>query len=246
MVGTVSTSVSSSNSNAKPSRGRPKTRRVLVITCVFLSLALLGTLVGIKGRVSGSEFAPSHFQTREFSFYEIPFLHIQITPIKRKNTTGAIARQLRAKSWISVPRGNPPSVWHIVRLWRGPSNTTAVASLLTEQLRVGQGSGGFWKNWNSEHPNRASVLWPQVQELAERELYVLIPELMLLARSLPGDDSPNALSDAIDQWLVDQYSGLVTDFRDANRLMLADELLTEALNDYPDSPQLNELKAPPN
>lgn len=242
MVGTVSTSVSSSNSSGKSSRGRHGSRRALIIICSILSIFLIGTIVAIKGGVTGTEFSPSHFQTREFSFYEIPFFHIQITPIDRKNTTGPIARQLRAKSWISVPRGKNPSNWHLVKLSRGPTGTPAVASLLSDELEL-QGSGTpFWKGWNSDHPKRAAALWPVVQRLAERELYIIIPELLLLARTLPGDDDGVKLASEIDLWLIGQYTCLVQDLRAADRIALADELLAEAITDYPLSQELAGLQ----
>lgn len=244
MVGTLSTSVSSSNSANKSNRSRGSSRRALIIICTLLSVLLIGAVVGIKGHVSGTEFAPSHFQTREFTFYEIPFLHIQITPIRRKDTTGPIARQIRVKSWIVAPRGQKPSNWHLVSLSRGPTATPAVASLLTSELELQGSAGSFWENWNSDHPKRASALWPVVQRLADRELYVMIPELLLLARTLPGNDDAVKLTAAIDRWLIDQYVGLVKDLRDADRIALADELLGEAMTDFPQSEALAGLSRP--
>ena len=207
-----------------------------------MSILLVTVVVLLKGSVSGTEFAPSHFQTREFSFYEIPFLHIQITPITRKDKTGPIARQIRANSWITVPRGQKPTNWHLVALNRGPTGTPAVAGLLTDGLAIESANGSFWKIWNDDHPKRASVLWPTVQRLAERELYVIIPELMQLARTLPGDDDANLLADQIDRWLIEQYTGLVKDLRDADRMVLADEMLAEAIGDFPASQELADLK----
>ncbi|WP_233903197.1 hypothetical protein [Stieleria maiorica] len=202
---------------------------------------MVATVVAIKGSVSGTEFAPSHFQTRQFSFYEIPFFHVQITPITRTDTTGPLARQIRAKGWISIVRGKKPSHWHLVSLRRGPTNTPAVAGLLTDTMQLQDSGGPFWVGWNNDHPNRASVLWPAVQRLAERELYVMLPELFQLARTLPGKDNAGELTAVIDRWLVDQYVMLVKDLRDADRRDLADDLLAEARRDYPASQQLADL-----
>jgi hypothetical protein len=215
----------------------------LIIVCTLLSVLLISAVVAIKGHVSGSEFSPSHFQTREFTFYEIPFVHLQITPIRRKDTTTGIARQIRAKSWINVPRGQKPTQWHLISLWRGPTATPAVASLLSKELELQGSAGSFWEDWNSDHPQRASALWPVVQRLAERELYIMIPELLQTARTLPGSDDAVTLSAAIDRWLIDQYVGLVKDLRDAQRIVLADELLAEAMTDFPQSETLAALKS---
>lgn len=242
MDGIVSTSVSSSNSSDPSSRRRRGSRRSLIIVCSVLSLFLVGAVVVFKGHVSGTEFAPSHFQTREFSFYEVPFLHIQITPIDRKNITGPVARQILAKSWINVPRGTPPVDWHLVVLYRGPTGTPAVAGLLIDELALQESGNAFWKRWNTDHPQRASVLWPTVQLLAQRELYILIPELMHLARSLPGNDNAVELQADVDVWLIGQYASLVKDLREADRAVLADEMLAEALSDYPSSAELADLR----
>lgn len=202
----------------------------------------MGGVVLIKGNVSGTEFAPTHFQTREFSFYEIPFLHLQITPIWRKDITGPVARQVRAKSWITVPRGKKPNDWHLISLNRGPTSTPAVAELLSSELTLSHGGTPFWKGWNDSNPKRASVLWPLVQRLADRELYVLIPELMQLARTLPGGDNAQTLTGAVQPWLIDQYVSLVTDLRDAKRDALAEEILAEAIADFPNTQSLEELR----
>ncbi len=217
---------------------------MIIALCTVLTVSGAAMLVAIKGNVRGTEFAPSHFQTRQFSFYEIPGLSWQITPIRRSNSTAPLTTQIRTKGWINVPRGRQPDSWHLVRLSRGPSTTPAVASLLVDAMKVGLPNQAFWRRWNRNHPGHAAVLWPIVQQLAERELYVLIPELMALARSFPGQDDPTMLAIAIDDWLIDQYAGLVVDLRAADRPTLAGELLDEALRDYPRAPPLVELKPP--
>ena len=41
----------------------------------------------LQGNISGTEFSPTHFQQRDFGFYEIPLIHLQISPIKRSAST---------------------------------------------------------------------------------------------------------------------------------------------------------------
>jgi hypothetical protein len=237
MVASVSTSLGNSHSKRTSTRRDRKSRRVLIIVCSILSAGLIAAVILIKGNVSGIEFAPSHFQTRSFSFYEIPFLHLQITPVNRKTTTNKTARQIRTSAWINAPRGQAPSNWHIVELSRGPTRTPAIASLLVETLDLSDSSGLFWHQWNQDHPQRAAILWPIVQRLAERELYVLIPELLQLARTLPGDDSPAELQDAIDPWLIQQYGDLIGDLSESGQGELAGELYQEAVTDFPEAKQ---------
>lgn len=239
----MSTSVSSSPKAKKSNRSRSRPTRTLFLVGGVLVGALFAIVIAIRGRVSGVEFAPSHFQTRSFSFYEIPFVHWAITPITRKVSTEPVARQIRTKSWITTPRGKAPSDWHIASISRGPSTTPGDASLLTSTLELRSGGKAFWKQWNLDHPRSAAVLWPIVQKLAKRELYVIIPELLLLARTLPGGDDPATLRSAITDWLPDQYVGLIRDQRAAKNQQFAADLLAEALDDYPDSEALRTLQS---
>lgn len=218
-------------------------RPVAYIVAAVLTLVLVGGFVAIQGNVSGTEFSPTHFRTREFSFYEIPLVHVQLTPITRTDRTGPVERQLRAKTWIKAPNGPPPEPWHLVTIRRGTRASTAHASLLVEEMQLTELGKYFWKRWNVDYPKRATVLWPLVQRLAERELYVLIPELLARARSLSGQDDAQEFLDDVTPWLIEQYASLIGDLRDANRNVLADEILTEALKDHPDARVLIDLKA---
>lgn len=231
----------STSDSTRTSRRRRRSNKPLILVCGILATLLVGIVVFIKGSVSGTEFSPNHFQTRDFSFYEIPILSVQITPVSRKNTTGKTASHLRTSSLITAPRGKQPDDWQLVSISRGPSSTPAHAALLTQALELQNENGFFWIEWNKANPNRAAVLWPVIQRLARRELYVLIPELMELARSLSGDDDGELLSAAVDPWLEGQYVELVKDLREADRTPLADELLVEMLADYPDSADLKKL-----
>jgi hypothetical protein len=202
---------------------------------------LLFVIVRLQGHVSGQEFSPTHFRVRKFSFYEIPLLHLQITPIKRSDVTPRSATYLRQKTLIRAPKGIP-TTWHLVSISRGLTGSTpADADLLVEQLTIGLDRGDFWRQWSIDHPQRANILWPLIQRLAERELYVLMPRLMEMSQT----DQPAAqFSQQADQWLQQQYVSLVNDMRAAERDQLADQLLEEALSDFPESAELSKLKRP--
>ncbi|MCC9600872.1 hypothetical protein LOC67_09865 [Stieleria sp. JC731] len=238
----MSTSVSSSKQ--RPKRRRPGSpRRILITVSATLSVLLVAGIVMFKGNVKGIEFAPSHFQTREFSFYEVPFLEIQLSPIRRNLISDKVSSYLRSNSLISTPRGKPPTEWHIVSISRGPTSQQQIASLLTESIWVGDFRGShYWVQWNTDHPKRAAVLWPIVQRLALRQLYVLIPPLLQIARSLPGDDDANSFQQAIDKFLIAESAELTKDLRLANREDLANEILHETIGDYPESQTLLSLQ----
>ncbi|MGB7328218.1 MAG: hypothetical protein WBD31_25305 [Rubripirellula sp.] len=250
----MSTSVSdpksstTANANQPPGNGRSaasrrkdnKTARIWVSIAAGVMLAIVGFLIiRTQGFVSGSEFSPTHFQKRDFRFYEIPLVHLQITPISRSSSTTQAARYLRQKNLIPVVTG-PPDVWHLVQISRGLTGATPLdAQLLTDQLELSLGSDAYWEKWSTDHPKMAKVLWPVVQRLAQRELYVLIPRLMEIAQLQSAtDQSPADLQNAIDQYLPEQYASLIVDLREAGRRELADGVRQEATADYPDAPNL--------
>ena len=80
---------------------------VSVITSVIVSLILAGIIL-IQGRVSGIEFSPHTFQERSFSFYEIPLLEQQITPIRRKTLSNSTLLYLRINGFVTTS-SNPTS-----------------------------------------------------------------------------------------------------------------------------------------
>ncbi|TWT92682.1 hypothetical protein [Stieleria varia] len=220
-----------------PRRQSAKTRRTVVIVCSVLCTGLVLMVIGFQGHVTGTEFAPSHFQSRDFSFYEIPGLQLQISPITRTGTTAGVATSIRLSGLIQTPKG-PPTQWHVVSLSRGMTGTTPDdAHLLTEQLEMLHDGTSFWKTWNTDHPQHAAVLWPMVQRLAQRELYVLIPELLLIARSSAENDTPQTLRKKIDQTLIREYRSLIADMRQSDRPDLADAFDQELRADYPDLPR---------
>jgi len=239
----VSTSVSSPSS--KPTSAAKSRRRVKVWVTVITTAALIFVLfiiIRIQGSVAGYEFSPTHFQQRKFSFYEIPVIHLQITPIKRTGSTPKTATYLRQKSLIT-PHTGPPKTWHIVSISRGwTGSTPADANLLVDQLNLQSGPNEYWRQWSIDHPKRAKVLWPVIQKLAQRELYILMPRLFELAQI---EQTPEQLGENIDNQLRSQYRGLIEDMQAADRGELAQQLLAEASNDYPDDAELKNLRLPP-
>jgi len=213
--------------------------RYLVLILFAVGMTIVGGLgIRLQGAVSGVELAPSHFQQRNFSFYEIPVLQWQITPIRRRSPASPLVTHLMANNLISVP-ATAPQVWHPASISRGLAGIEiADAMLLLDQLNLRRGDDWFWKRWTEANPQRAKVLWPVVQDLAERELYILIPALFERALDeLP----PTEFRDAIDQLLSRQYRELIVDMRAAERNDLANALWREATADFPDDEPLRVL-----
>jgi hypothetical protein len=199
-------------------------------------------VIRTQGFVSGQEFSPTHFQLREFSFYEIPLIHVQITPIKRAGSTPTTATYVRQNALIK-PHTGPPTSWHLVSISRGLTGSTpADAELLIDQLNLQSGGDEFWRKWSIDHPKHAKVLWSVIQKLAERELYILMPHLFELAQI---EQTPQQLQQNIDDLLRGQYRSLIQDMQAADRRELAQQLLAEASKDYPQDAELKNLRLSP-
>lgn len=249
----------SGRSRRTASRGATRGRRTGRFWVMTLGggviIASLVAVVLIFGQVSGREFAPTHFEVRRFSFTEIPGLGIQITPIRRTAETFGLANFLSTSSLISRPQG-APTTWHLIELKRASSSLPADAKLLTDLLEqhtprpLGAGNA-YWHQWSTDNRELAAILWPEVQKLAQRELYLLIPNLFRIAdragQKTPGSDPvgdpppaaerAEAVRAAVQDFLIASYDTLIKDMRAAGREELAEALLVEVRGDYPDEPR---------
>ncbi|EMI19270.1 hypothetical protein RMSM_03806 [Rhodopirellula maiorica SM1] len=211
-----------------------------MIGTILVSLFVL-LFVRTQGFVSGREISPDTFVMRDFQFYEIPIVHLQITPIRRTASTPKTATYLRQKKLIGNP-SSPSSRWDLVNISRGFTGGTPLdGQLLVDHLSLEHQGNAYWRQWSIDHPGQAKVFWPVIQRLANRELYLLMPPLFELAQR---QQTAAELSAEIDQLLVIQYRDLILDMRSAKRDELANGLLNEALSDFPESDELKALSQP--
>ncbi|MBB3209683.1 hypothetical protein FHS27_005523 [Rhodopirellula rubra] len=230
-----SDSLPTSNPQSTASQSTPSRRPRFSGSQIWISLiaavvlgGLLVVVIRTMGYVQGEEFSPTHFRSRTFSFYEIPLIHWQITPIQRATTTPATALMFAQKKWISPPTGNP-KIWHLVSIRRGlDERNDADAALLMSQLRLRADGSAVWRKWSQQHPKLANVLWPAVAKLADRELYILMPRLLEMARRI---ESVPTLRSTISSYLSEEYTSLIRDMRAAGHDDLADALAAEANED---------------
>lgn len=215
-----------------------RSRRMLLVGVIasIILVVFIGGAILMQGAVRGTEFSPTHFQTRSFSFQEIPLLHLQLTPIRRSATTATASSYLRANNLIQVPPGSPAQ-WHLVRISRGVSpSVSADAEILVQYLELSVSNSTYWKQWSVDHPKLAPVLWPRIQRLAQRELYVLMPDLFELAKRTPS--SADVFSEQLDRLIRESTLQLAADMKEAGRIELARDLLREGLADFPDDSKL--------
>lgn len=215
-----------------------RSRRILLVGVIASTILILfiGGVILMQGRVRGTEFSPTHFQTRSFSFHEIPLLHLQLTPIRRSAATATASSYLRANNLIRVPPGTATE-WHLVQISRGIGPATpADSNILVKYLNLDHSQSAYWKQWSVDHPELAGVLWPRVQRLAQRELYVLMPDLFELGIRAPS--STEIFAEQLDRLIRESTLRLAADMHEADRVELARSLLAEALADFPEDSDL--------
>lgn len=148
--------------------------------------ALFGVVVFIFGSVSGQEFSPQKFRIRRFSYYQIPLLRLQILPVRFSpvgGTEDALALHVRQNQLNKSVAGSTTE-WHVVEMQEaGRATFVGDANILTNYLKQPGAAGtDDWLEWSTEHSDSAELLWDAVARMADKKMYVLIPELMEMAR----------------------------------------------------------------
>jgi hypothetical protein len=155
------------------------------------------------GAVSGEEFAPGRFHRRSYHYWEIPFLHVQLTPIQRQDETSDLEKFLVQQKLIRPSNESQPR-WDMVRIRRAefeapPGDALILCRYLDQKNAEGE---LIWLAWSKKETTLAKALWPAVAEAARREMYILVPELFHLAEKAAG---PDELKQTIAQLLAPRY-----------------------------------------
>lgn len=146
---------------------------------VFLPLAMV-VFVAMFGRVSGSEFSPNTFEQRQFSYYEIPFVKIQVMPVQRSAVPSGLHNLLMANSLI--PPSKTPDRWDLVATNQTEGYSPECdAAILANYLNDDPWAGNRWTLWTEEHADLANVFWAKVADMARFSRYLIIPSLFRAA-----------------------------------------------------------------
>ena len=230
------------NFNA-PSNSRVSKWQPYVLFCL-VALALIAAIGSFSifqfGDVQGSEFSTDTFKRQSFSYYEIPLLRWQISPIRREKITGELENYLLNKGLVKTTATVTP-LWDLVLLKRGQfESDTTDANLLCMFFDIEHESGkNFWLEWSKDHQQSAAILWPQVVRLARRKTYLLIPHLFALATTI--DDSKE-LNLVINQKVAKQYYNLGVAQQQISNHRAAIGLLSEAIHYAPNDQSILEAR----
>jgi hypothetical protein len=173
-------------------------------TVAGVGLVTFGLLLLIGfGRVTGEEFSPASFQRRGYTFFQLPLVGWQITPVWRYDRTPELEQQLKRRNLLTRRPG--ASRWDAVWATANGDYRVGDPMILTQYLDMRQADDKpRWLVWSNDHPELAKTLWPAVQEAAWLEAYLLVPELFELAeRAADADAFQQQLATRLTQALVE-------------------------------------------
>jgi hypothetical protein len=192
------------------------------------------------GAVHGTEFCPQTFERRSYSYYELPLAHIQMTGERHADLTGDTEKCVTTNKFVSV--GNGKKDWHVLVGSRGTRlRRPGDAGILMQYLDAEESSSmNRWVRWSDEHGPLAKVFWPAVQRLALREMYIFMPELFDLAKSI---DDPVKLQLELDRFAAQKLVLLARGRIARKDAAGASVVLDEALSLDPTNAEAQEAKA---
>ena len=159
-----------------------KNRLMLTIVGLVTFAGILGFMVLSFGHVTGSEFTPDRFARRDFAFYRIPLIRLQVSPVVRWDTTNDLETHLTQQKII--PKLPAPKRWDVVSVWAGSRNQKADAAILCRYLDTENDQGKLvWLEWTKSDQKRAKPFWNAVHHAAKLKVYYLVPDLFELAGS---------------------------------------------------------------
>jgi hypothetical protein len=123
-----------------------------------------------------------------------------MTGEQHEDLTGDTEKLVTSKGYIKpLPTGKKD--WHVLAGSRGTrSRRPGDAGILVQYLDATEvGETHRWVRWSENYDEAAKVVWPAIQQLAEHEQYVLVPDVFDLAKTI---DDPQQLKLAIDRLLA--------------------------------------------
>ena len=202
--------------------------KVGYVLLVFIAL-LIGMVIftGMFGRVGGSELDPYTLNSRDFTYYEIPVIHVQVMPTARYPSSNKLQQWINKDEKV-LQAPSAEKRWDLIEGGRtGAKTVPGGAMVLAEYLNAVTNTGDFvWLNWSTEHKTLARKLWPRVAWLAQHNLYFLIPDLMDFAKAT--DKSPNEFAEEADLLLKAKLKTVAGKIREAGDPERAAAILEEA------------------
>ncbi|MEQ8786452.1 MAG: tetratricopeptide repeat protein [Pirellulaceae bacterium] len=208
--------------------------RVLIFVVGGLGLMVIIWLWIITfGSVGGEEFSPERFQRRSFTFYQIPGLGVQISPVVRETSRNGFEKFLISNKYVSVTASEGKARWDLVRdSQHHPEAADCDAAILCEYLDTTTDKGGWkWQKWSEDNAKKAKLLWPIVAEFARAEMYIYIPDLL---SAVERSEQQGGFTALLNQTAADSYCRLAQVEQGFDRHQKAVELFGVALRHDPE------------
>jgi hypothetical protein len=179
-------------------------RTIGSLVAVLLIGGFLFAVTVTFGAIHGTEFCPQTFERRQYVYYELPVVHLQVRGERHESVVSATETYLAANKLITPPADGQED-WHLVVKFRGANETgRGDADILMKYLDAKDSDDYHrWVAWSEQHADQAKVFWPAIQELALHELYVFTPEAFDLARTI---DEPAELKKRLDALVAEKLS----------------------------------------
>jgi hypothetical protein len=234
--------VSRSQAAATPADDFALWKKVLLgVILVLVAMCLISVPMLEYGVVTAEEFSPARFHRRSYHYWEIPLIHVQITPLQKQDETNDLEKYLLQKKLIR-PANEAQPRWDLVQLRRAHlAAPPGDALILCRYLDQKNDDGEFvWLEWSKKEPQLAKVFWPAVAEAARRDAYIVVPELFHAADRA---SAPDALKKQLAEYLARQYEQLGRVAQQLGRASRAAEMFGLALRHDPQSTAAAEGRA---
>src|SRR4051812_28097777 len=133
----------------------------LVLTACAVVILLVTFMFG---SVRGHEFNPQTFDRRDFGFYEIPLIRLQVTPLYRTESTGDVETLLQAQKYVqpdlqAAPDPQAPDVWRLISFRRSSYTPppTDVQILIRYLDARDDKHNHYWHEWSVKHATLAAI-----------------------------------------------------------------------------------------
>ena len=202
---------------------------ILIISIV--ALPVISIMVYGSGERSGKEFSPDDFMERRFSYNQTPLVNWVLRKKTYSDSTPFVAKELIAEGLI-IPIRSKIKPWHLT----SDSGSSVVVShdcdarFLTEMLdEIGDDNESyFWLQWNEKYPKSAKIFWPMIADLARKEMYLKIPEVLDWASEVESDN-PEEFEKLLNEKVALLYLEMGTIDFDLNRHLRAGIRLKRSL-----------------
>ncbi len=124
--------------------------------------------------IHGEEFCPQLFQKREFTYWRIPGTKVRVS-----QTTLTPGISPSSKDILQHLPASSQTDWHLSSAHQGLYSKEFGPKILIDFLQCNNADGvNHWDAWSFRNPTKAKILWPIVQQVALKEMYFCIPDLL--------------------------------------------------------------------